>query len=555
MSVSQSKLKQATKARLKQKLMSKKMNRKVESIEELISHGSTIDGGVYQGGIDFLNHLPEVIQKVLLGPKGDITVKKIEENPAFKKLNQEKRGNLDKILKICAARIHYNELLAKFYGEETDENIKQHLNNLLGPGLKGQQCSDSMLQIFKAFFSKGPLGDADWYLELLNIININIEKDNIFEKIERKLSEKLWDMNEDENARPNHILIKFEWFKYYFQTPEYLEGRENDYVQEMLDYGKAYLSPRYLCFIEHNPLGGKRVHSGANERISKNDEYCKSVAKKIEELESVIRAIKKLGIALNKKDRKKISEDLVSVLHIELVALKKKAMDKFSRYEQLQKTFDEIYDLGLKIDKHIQIAKALKEKYQKLKQENQAKEIEDISDSAIINTVVNDDTHQEQSTSNQKSSNSSETKKEKEAVLPYYDYKRAFDSVNSTQKERRLSKDSSGLLMQILCDDEKSIPNFEIKRSELDKLFHFLGGKLIGKGGSKFRYELNNFWGDIPYLKVTLPQHTNHGQDDRNDTVSKFTVMQFRSLMMRAGIKDKMGLLLHSTQKNSHSGI
>ncbi len=131
------------------------------------------------------------------------------------------------------------------------------------------------------------------------------------------------------------------------------------------------------------------------------------------------------------------------------------------------------------------------------------------------------------------------------AYSPYFDYKNAFKPAKKSEKEK-LGKRSQAIL-ELLFSKSDAWADHQISFSQLKNTVIALGGKQIGKNGSRVRFELNGIYGDAlgdeeETMSASLPLHTTHGRDSRNDKVSKLTLLQFKSLFERAGVRALLDL-------------
>lgn len=537
-------------------------------------------------------------------PKADITAQQIEQHELFNKRTPEERHVLRIILRSCAARIYFNEVLVKFYQNETAEGLAQHFKRTY-PKKYIDEASDEALQLH-AIFAKQSLPsfteeDVKFYLHIMKIIHDNLGHPKLFERIERMLAKKIWEATEDEKRTPELLLQEENeqakenngnlglaltkvdpkvraarlLVRGYIESQEYADGRELPYVQDMMDTILPVLSKRYKTYIQYNTFFGPRKGHGTAALVAcKNDQYYKTLESDFNTLQRMVDGL------LNSKHNLSTNEieTLLNASSINQAYVQCKqnleSRKDLASYDITVQKFNAVYDLDVRIkvalvkikmlesqilNKHLAAKNNSKEDLNNTKEElnnskNNLEKITQADNEKENEKKLSGDSKQKNATNTTNMKNTANAANVANAtmeVVPfhYFDYKNALvDQKEMNDKPqgmrtRRLSKDDSAILSLVLSKDETEIPHFGIKRNELDKLFKSLGGRVISKGGSKLRYELNNLWGDMPSFVGTLPQHSNHGQDNRNDFVSKYTVMQFRSLMQRAGIDLSLGLV------------
>ncbi len=488
-----------------------------------------------------------------------------------KQKSQKKQAEIQKIIRICDARIAYNKVFAEFYEKESFQTIRNHLIQMLGNDLE----IDPEVVHGIRLMSKGALSDSSIYTELKDFIAKEHNNPELFEEIHCKMRLRIFE-NKEHQKSSEKIQNKFKKtangiiHRRYLESEEYKEGFELPLLQEIAELTTPWLSDCYKLMLNFSSFTLTQLPKSTARvwvYVPKYQEYRKLIEHEVDICKASIKVLmsKKIEIA---------KPDLSQLLNFNGVSTEIKQFMKHidfdeTDYKVSKKYFASIFAFHLKVKAKIAAVQAILEKYlapkieakpippeasatplksEKMEELQDAVEglsLDEHAEPAEHGAQTEHDVHDEHKEHNEiKKLKLEQTRKSWQVAptTPYFDYKRAFASKGSSKDapKEALSSKKMSLLNAIFAKD---VPDFEISFKELESLVVSLGGSKLGKNGSRVRYELNGIYGDtledegLSNRPSRLPLHATHGKDTRNDKASKLTLLQFRSLFERAGVK------------------
>ena len=480
---------------------------------------------------------------------------------------------LQEILKLAAARFHFNQVLRDFFVKSNKEQIIEYLRGEMEEADIDEEVIQSAI-----YMAEHAPDDQQAYEAILHVIKKDYKSKNIFEHLFEKLRFTISDnrFQEKNNEETTKKLPKN--IQKFMETPFYQEGRELPHQEEIQRLAEPFLSAQFLAYIKYYTIEEKihkasaRIGQVIQENYSKNRFYFEKITGKYntyldetqKKMETIDEKLKSHPLWL---DLKQVYEDFAGIKQllsktklapgILLETTKREEFYKlYSIQDSIEKSHKQWKTAYKKLEKAVARASApLPPALMPASEVVASSSLAPVSASASASAATFATATAFVSASLSASAPASATASSSASTsMSASAFESAFASISAAappvapnkpideekpsqdlifSRPRRLSllgAANQKILNAIFSDD---LMHNELTFSEISNLIIALGGKIIQQAGSRVRFALKERIGDV--LVSTQSLHGAHGQDKRNDTLSKLTVQFIRSLIGRAG--------------------